>query len=69
MRAGQRREVRGLEGRKVHISLAGGSRLDAVVLVSARGSKLWVFTEGQDCFLPLDDVIDVWEAEPYDSAA
>jgi hypothetical protein len=62
MRAEQRANLHKLEGRTVHISLADGSRLDEVVLVSARRSTVWVFANGEDSFLPVEDVIDVWEA-------
>ncbi len=47
-----RRELRRLEGQSVHIALLGGSRLDDVSLVSARASTVWVFTNGQDVFVP-----------------
>jgi hypothetical protein len=65
----QRRNLHKLEGRTVHISLIDGSRLDEVALVSARRSTLWVFANGEDTFLPIDQVIDVWEAQPFRSAA
>ena len=61
MTANQHRQLRGLEGRTVHLSLVDGSRLDAVSLVSARSTTLWVFNNGEDKFLPVADVIDVWE--------
>lgn len=65
----QRKGWRALEGRSVHVSLTDGSRIDAVALVSARGSKLWVFAAGEDAFIPVVEVIDVWEARPVPSAA
>ncbi len=58
------RELRLLEGRRVSLALADGSRLDDCQLVSGgrRGVKsLWVFTNGTDTFVPLPDVIDCWE--------
>ncbi len=57
----QRVNLHKLEGRTVHISLADGSRLDGVVLVSARRSTVWIFANGEDSFLAVEDVIDVWE--------
>ena len=57
-------ELRSLEGRRVGVALADGSRIDAAELVSAGRSgacTLWVFTNGADAFVPLPDVVDVWE--------
>lgn len=64
MTAGMRREWRKLEGRFVHLSLIDGTRLDDVSLVSARGRTLWLFANGEDRFLPVDEVVDLWEARP-----
>ena len=69
MTAQQHRDLRTLEGRTVHVALADGSRMDDVTLVSARGSKLWVFTGGEDTFVAVDSVVDVWEAQPVRAAA
>lgn len=69
MTAEQHRQVRKLEGRTVHLALADGSRLDDVSLVSARRNTLWVFTNGQDRFVPADSVLDVWESQPSRTAA
>ncbi len=69
MSEGQRRNLQKLEGRAVHISLVDGSRLDEVALVSARRNTLWIFANGKDSFLPVDSVIDVWEAQTFRSAA
>jgi hypothetical protein len=60
-------ELRGLEGCKVSVALADGSRLDDVMLVSAghgRTPTLWLFASGIDVFLPRLAVIDAWEAPP-----
>ena len=65
----QRRNLHKLEGRTVHVSLRDGSRLDEVSLVSVRRSTLWIFAYGEDRFLPLDQVIDVWETHVHRSAA
>ena len=69
MTAQQQRDMRKLEGRVVHLALANGSRYDEVALVSAGRQTLWVFRNGEDTFVPVADVIDVWEAQPYRSAA
>jgi len=56
-----------LEGCRVSIALADGSRIDDCELVSAgrgRPGTLWLFTEGRDVFLALGDVVDLWPAEP-----
>ncbi len=69
MTAVKRRELRRLEGRAVHLSLADGSRLDDVALVSARRVTLWIFDNGRDVFVPVADVVDVWPAEHSRTAA
>ena len=53
------------EGRQVSVALADGSRIDDCQLVSAGRSAgtLWLFTNGVDLFVALDDVTAVWEAE------
>lgn len=62
MSAEQHMKLRGLEGRTVHLALVDGSRLDDVALVSARSRTVWVFTNGEDTFVPISDVVDVWES-------
>jgi hypothetical protein len=62
MSADKRRELRSLEGGNVHLALADGSRMDDVHLVSARGVTLWVFTCGEDMFVPVSTVIDFWSS-------
>ena len=65
MSAHQIRELRALEGRRVGLAVRGGHRIDDCQLVSAgRGPArtLWVFADGHDAFVRLDDVIDLWEA-------
>ncbi len=69
MTAEQRRGLRALEGRLVHLALANGSRLDEVALVSAGKTTLWVFVNGEDLFVPVEGVLDAWEARSYRSAA
>ncbi len=69
MTAQQQQEMRRLEGRVVHLALADGSRYDEVSLVSAGRRTIWVFFNGEDAFVPASQVIDVWEAQSYRSAA
>lgn len=52
-----------MEGRPVHLSLVNGSRMDDVDLVSARSVTLWLFDHGEDVFVAVDDVVDVWPAK------
>ena len=63
------RKLRRLEGRNVHLCLADGSRLDDVSLVSVRSRTIWVFGNGADAFVRVDQVTDFWEASPLSSAA
>jgi hypothetical protein len=59
------REPSALEGRRVNVALRNGNRLDDVQLVSANGGRvrsLWLFTNGADMFIPVEDVMEVWEA-------
>jgi hypothetical protein len=59
--------VRCLEGRHVSVALADGSRIDDCELVSGchRGlERLWLYTNGADVFLRLEDVTDLWEVVP-----
>ncbi len=61
----QIRELKALEGRRVGLAVRGGGRLDNCQLVSAgRGgvATVWVFANGVDTFVPLADVVDLWEA-------
>jgi hypothetical protein len=60
------------EGRQVSVALADGSRIDDCQLVSAgrNGARtLWLFTNGADRFVALDDVTAVWEASGCPRAA
>jgi hypothetical protein len=57
--------LRALEGRQVSLALTDGSRIDDAQLISAGRHGLrtiWVFTNGVDAFLPLVDVVDIWES-------
>ena len=56
--------VKQLEGSRVSVALSNGDRLDDCQLVAApRGktSRLWLFTAGIDLFVPMADVLAVWE--------
>ncbi len=58
-------ELRDLEGRHVCLALADGSRIDDCSLMSVGRQPpdvLWVFTHRGDAFIPVDDVVAVWEA-------
>lgn len=65
----RRRELRSMEGLNVNLALADGSRLDDVMLVSGHGLKVWVFDNGVDVFVPLEDVIDFWSPDRMRPAA
>jgi hypothetical protein len=61
----QIQELMALEGRRVGLAVRGGRRIDDCQLVSAgRGAArtVWVFTNAADTFVPIDDVVDFWEA-------
>jgi hypothetical protein len=53
-----------LEGRRVSLALADGSRLDDCELVSAGhgAHTLWLYVNGGDVFVPVAEVTDAWEA-------
>ncbi len=69
MTAEEKLGLRRLEGHKVHLALIDGSRIDDADLVSARGTTLWLFSNGEDAFVLVDEVIDVWEAHLVRPAA
>jgi hypothetical protein len=57
-------QVRELEGRQVSLALVDGSRIDDCSLVSVgrgRTTTVWIFTNGEDAFVDVSDVVDVWE--------
>jgi hypothetical protein len=48
----------------VSVALRNGDRIDDCQLVSApraRTETVWLFSNGDDVFVSLADVIDVWE--------
>jgi hypothetical protein len=64
----QRAQLRALQGRRVSLALAAGGRIDDAQLISGGRPGLrtvWVFANGSDIFLPLGDIVAVWEPEPY----
>lgn len=69
MTAHQYRVLRTFEGQRVHLALVDGSRIDDCELVSARSRTVWVYTNGEDVFVPRDKVVDVWESRVLGSAA
>jgi hypothetical protein len=61
----QRSELRQLEGHRVNLALADGSRIDDCELVAVdrgRRGHIWVHANGADAFVPLSNVADIWEA-------
>jgi hypothetical protein len=57
--------TRHLEGRRVSVALADGSRIDDCELVSGHGAhSLWLYSNGADTFVALGHVTDLWEALP-----
>jgi hypothetical protein len=64
--------VRLLEGRQVCVALTNGSRIDDCQLVSAgrvSTDTMWLFSNGADLFISIDEVLDVWEAPATSRAA
>lgn len=64
--------LHGLEGRQVSVALRNGRRIDDCQLVSApraRAETVWLFSNGDDLFVSLTDVIDVWEVACTSRAA
>ena len=62
----QQRRLQSIEGRQVNVALRDGSRIDDCNLVSSGRNcvdNLWLFTNGQDVMVALDDVVDVWETD------
>ena len=61
-----------LEGRQVSVALRDGIRIDDCQLVSApraNAGTLWLFSNGDDLFVDVSDVIDVWEVACTGKAA
>ena len=63
MSRSQIQQLRDLEGHRVGLAIAGGARIDDCELISSGRSgvdTVWVFTNGEDVFVPLGTVVDVW---------
>jgi hypothetical protein len=63
-----RGQLKELEGHRVSLALADGSRIDDCELVSVdrgRSGQLWVHANGSDAFVPLSKVSDVWEVKVH----
>lgn len=61
------RKFRPLEGHHVSVALRDGSRIDDCQLVSAGrngATTIWLFSNHADVFVPLQDVVDLWEPAP-----
>ena len=68
MTSRQAYDLRTYEGQRVNVALADGSVLGPVPLVLARQNTVWVVNNGEDTFVPLDRVVDVWAAPPLRAA-
>jgi hypothetical protein len=58
------KKLRELEGRQVSLALVDGSRIDDAALVSTgRGASrtLWIYTNLEDTFIPMSEIVEVWE--------
>ena len=58
-------DLRELEGHRIGLALADGSRIDDCELVAVnrgRRGHLWVHANGADAFVPLSKVAEVWES-------
>lgn len=57
--------IRALEGRRVSLALADGSRVDDCQLISSGRpgtATVWVFANGTDHFFRRDHIVDCWES-------
>ena len=62
---------RSLEGHHVSVALRDGSRIDDSQLVSAGrngATTIWLYSNHADLFVPLQDVVDLWEADHVPSS-
>ena len=60
-----------LEGSQVSVALRDGGRPDDCQLVSAprgRSRRVWLFDGLMDVFIPMTDIIAVWETRPSRAA-
>jgi len=59
-------QLKELEGHRVSVALADGTRIDDCELVSVdrgRRGHLWVHANGGDAFVARSEVSDVWEVQ------
>jgi hypothetical protein len=59
----RRKWIRSFEGQTVSVALADGTRLDGCRLVAGcrHGTRtLWLYENGEDRFVPVDTVVDLW---------
>jgi len=62
----ERGHLKQLEGHRVSIALADGSRIDDCELIAVdrgRRGHLWLHANGTDSFVPMTKIADVWEVE------
>ena len=55
-----------LEGHQVGVALRDGSRIDDSQLVSTGhggAPSIWLFENGDDTFVRVEDILDVWESQ------
>jgi hypothetical protein len=68
-----RKQGYGLEGQSVSVALANGSRIDEAMLVSLGRSTartVWLYSNGADVFVPVADIVDLWQpVHRHDRAA
>lgn len=61
--------LRELEGCRVSVALSDGTRIDDAHLLSAprdsQSRRVWIYDNGSDCFISLDDIRDAWEAPSH----
>ncbi len=63
-------EVLPLQGRHVSVALVNQSRLDDVILEGVvEDGQLWLHCDGEDVFVALQDVLDLWEVPESSSRA
>jgi hypothetical protein len=68
----RRNRIRSFEGQTVSLALIDGTRLDDCQLVSAcrpGTGTLWLYENGSDRFVPVDNVVDLWEASGHGLAS
>lgn len=56
-----------LEGQRVSVAFADGTRLDDCELVSTGhngASTVWLYANGDDVFAAPEQVLEIWESRP-----